>query len=199
MGISECSDLNIENHELFELFRAKIFTEVFRRNQEMLAEIIQHTMHTYNEQTLDSKFHFGSVLCASRTFLYGHAAIYLGNGIVANVNSDMREVGTKTFIFKMEPFSFFLKDSTEVKEYRWRYSPFSPEQIFYKVKEMTEQTYKYSLHSQNCEHLAFQCAMDINLSPQLENPVKLIGALAFGSLLSSSSPSIEVSSAMSNQ
>ena len=189
MDISECSNLNVEYHDLFELIRAKNFTEVFRRNQEILAEIIRHRVHKYNELTLDSMFHFGSVLCASRNILYGHAAVYLGNGTVAHVTLDIREVGTDTYIFKIEPFSSFLKDSTEVKEYRWRYSPFSPEQIWSKIIEMTEQTHKYSLHSQNCEHLAFQCAMDINLSPQLENPVKRIGARAVGGFLFSGSAS----------
>lgn len=210
MGISGYSDLNNEHSELFELFRAKNFTEVFRIEQDMITEIIHHNMsnRTLNEQTLDAMFHFGSVLCASRTIkiLFGkispfeHAAVYLGKGEVVHVSVDpLKEVGTEASIFKIEPFSKFLKESTEVKEYRWRYSPFSPEQIWSKARSMTSKKYKYNLRDQNCEHLAFQCAMAIDLSPQMENPLKRIGANAFGSFFASGSASRTVSNQASSK
>ena len=199
MDLDEVSNLNDWAIPLFNEFRQRNFTEIFSKAAQCLVKIIEHDLRReqpkISDERLDQLFHFGSVLCAKRKMFgglitpYEHAGVYLGNGTVIHAfPMDENEHKVPSQIFRVTDFSIFVGESTSVKEYRWRYSPLTRDEVRGRAQVMSEEKYLYDLKTHNCEHLAFQLAMGINFSPQMSSGFKSFGATAIRRFLTLAAP-----------
>ena len=123
-----------------------------------------------NRTDLDIIFEPGSVLLVQRfqifkTNLYDHAGVYLGEGRVAHVVSQLFKGKGKIFV--VTDFAKYVGNSASIKELRLRVCKTPIEVIKHNVEHMTQKVHEYNLLSNNCEHLAFQCVGFLPFSTQI--------------------------------
>ncbi len=137
---------------------------------------------------LSELFSCGSVLLVKRKSYMGllyHASVYLGCDLVIHVHVG-KDSGYKGKIFQFAQFKDFMKPSDEViDEYRFDLRPYDKNELIARATEMNEKEYVYNLRSNNCEHLAFELAVGIHTSTQMECLLKWVVA----GILSSASSS----------
>ena len=114
----------------------------------------------------------GSILRIYRNktlYKYWHAGVYLGADLIVDVNINEFKKGE---IFKFSILDQFIGKSTKLEIIVLLYQPFSVNEIKEEAVRMNGKEWAYHLSENNCEHLAFLCAVGISGSPQMLNSWK---------------------------
>ncbi len=147
-------------------------------------EVVEHRRADWrqqNGQELSSTFRSGSVLLVAREAYYRvfyHAAVYLDFDLVIHVRVQDGFLG---HIFCFGRFEDYVGPKDQlIYEYRFALQPFSRDELYSRALAMNDRLYAYSLRYNNCEHLAFELAIGLKTSTQMNSLIKR----AFAALVS---------------